>query len=73
MFTVDVLLWLAEMLSFNQTSLIQNRTQKERFLKKYRVCVCAKMCKNCKEKLLSVFESGYRRGGGVSDYLREGL
>ena len=35
-FTVDVSLWLAEMLSFNHTSLTQNRTQRERLLKKYR-------------------------------------
>ena len=29
MFMVDVSLWLAEMLSFNHTSLTQNRNQKE--------------------------------------------
>ena len=31
---IYVSLWLAEMLSFNQTSLTQNLTQKERLLKK---------------------------------------
>ena len=38
MFTVDVSLWLTEMLSFNYATLTQNGTQKERLLKKYRLC-----------------------------------
>ena len=36
--TVDVTLWLAEMLLVNNSSLTQNQTQKERLLKKYRLC-----------------------------------
>ena len=46
MFKVDVTLWLAEMLSFNRTSLTQNGTQKERLLKKYRLCSCSRTFQN---------------------------
>ena len=43
---VYVSLWLAEMLSFSHTSLTQNVTQKERLLKKYRLCGCSRMFQN---------------------------
>ena len=42
MFMGEVSLLLAEMLSFNHTSLTQNLTQKERLLKKYRLCGCSR-------------------------------
>ena len=46
MFTVDVSLWLAKKLSFSQTILTQNRTEKERLLKKYTLCGCSRMFQN---------------------------
>ena len=46
MVDVYISLCVAEMLSFNHTSLTQNRTQKERLLKKYRLCGCSRMFQN---------------------------
>ena len=43
---VDIRLWLVEIFSFNHTSLTQNETQKERLLKKYRLCVCSRTFQN---------------------------